>query len=157
MQNFTGTHPPAVALRERSEIATATGNGRVGFIDARDIAAAAAAALLAPEPPNTRYLLTGPETLSYSQVAEIVGEIAGRTIRHTALTAAQLTARWTTAGLPETLARTATDLDTAISHGDYDYTTPDVQDLTGQAPRRFQDFATEHRDTLQARVPASHD
>jgi uncharacterized protein YbjT (DUF2867 family) len=30
MQNFTGTHPTAIALRERGEIATATGDGRVG-------------------------------------------------------------------------------------------------------------------------------
>jgi uncharacterized protein YbjT (DUF2867 family) len=155
MQNFTGTHPTAVALRERGEIATATGNGRVGFIDARDIAAAAAA-LLTSEPPNTRYVLTGPETLSYPQVAAILSEIAGRTIRHTALTAGQLTARWAAAGLPENLARTATDLDIAISRGDYDYTTPDVTNLTGQPPRSFKDFATEHRDTCQT-CPAAGD
>jgi uncharacterized protein YbjT (DUF2867 family) len=155
MQNFTGTHPTAVALRERGEIATATGHGRVGFIDARDIAAAAAAALLTPDPPNTRYVLTGPETLSYSQAAEIISEITGRTIRHTALTAAQLTARWTAAGLPETLARTAADLDITISRGNYDYTTPDVTNLTGQPARSFQDFATEHRDTWQNPVPVA--
>jgi uncharacterized protein YbjT (DUF2867 family) len=87
MQNFTGTHPTAIALRERGEIATATGNGRVGFIDARDIAAAAAETLLTPEPPNARYVLTGPETLSYPQIAAILTEVTGRHIRHTALTA----------------------------------------------------------------------
>jgi uncharacterized protein YbjT (DUF2867 family) len=152
MQNFTGTHPTAIALREHGEIATATGNGRVGFIDARDIAAAAAAALLAPEPPNTRYVLTGPETLSYPQVAAILSEITGRAIRHTDLTAGQLTARWTAAGLPENLATAAADLDIAISRGDYDYTTPDVQDLTGLPPRSFRDFAAEHRDAWPTRA-----
>jgi uncharacterized protein YbjT (DUF2867 family) len=155
MQNFTGTHPTAIALRERGEIATATGNGRVGFIDARDIAAAAATALLTPDPPNTRYVLTGPETLSYPQVAAILSEITGRTIRHTALTAGQLTARWAAAGLPENLARTAADLDIAVSRGDYDYATPDVRDLTGQPARSFQDFAFEHRDTWQNPVPVA--
>jgi uncharacterized protein YbjT (DUF2867 family) len=155
MQNFTGTHPTAVALRERGEIATATGEGRVGFIDARDIAAVAATALLAPDPPNTRYVLTGPETLSYSQVAAILSGITGRTIRHTALTAGQLTARWAAAGLPENLAAAAADLDIAISRGDYDYTAPDVQDLTGQPPRSFRDFASEHRDSWQNLVPVA--
>jgi uncharacterized protein YbjT (DUF2867 family) len=157
MQNFTGTHPTAVALREQGEIATATGDGRIGFIDARDIAAAAATALLAPGPPNTRYVLTGPETLSYPQAAAIISEVTGRSIRHNALTAGQLTARWTAAGLPENLARAAADLDITISRGDYDYTTPGVQDLTGQPPRSFQDFAAEHRDTWQAPVPAGRD
>jgi uncharacterized protein YbjT (DUF2867 family) len=155
MQNFTGAHPTAVALREHGEIATATGDGRVGFIDARDIAAAAAAALLAADPPNTRYVLTGPETLSYPQVAAILSQVTGRTIRHTSLTAELLTARWTAAGLPENLARTAADLDIAISRGDYDYTTPDIADLTGQPPRSFQDFAAAHRDAWQTPVPAS--
>lgn len=67
MQNFTGTHPTAITLRERGEIATATGDGRIGFIDARDIAAAAASALLAPDPPNTRYVLTGPQAVPRSR------------------------------------------------------------------------------------------
>src|ERR1700691_1865331 len=35
------------------------------------------------------------------------------------------------------------------SRGDYDYTTPDVQDLTGQPPRSFEDFAAAHRDAWQ--------
>jgi uncharacterized protein YbjT (DUF2867 family) len=139
----------AIALRERGEIATATGNGRVGFIDASDIAAAAAEALLAPEPPNARYVLTGPEALSYPQVAAILSDITGQQIRYINLTAEQLTARWTAAGLPENLARTAADLDIAISRGDYDYTTPAVKDLTGRPPRSFQDFAIAHRDTWQ--------
>jgi uncharacterized protein YbjT (DUF2867 family) len=92
-------------------------------------------------------VLTGPETLSYSQAAAIISEITGRTIRHIGLTAGQLAARWTAAGLPGNLARTAADIDIAISRGGYDYTTPDVQDLTGQPPRSFQDFAAAHRDT----------
>jgi uncharacterized protein YbjT (DUF2867 family) len=141
MQNFTGSHPTAVALRERGEIATATGNGRVGFIDVGDIAAAAAETLLTPEPPNTSYVLTGPETLSYSGIAAIISEVTGRTIRHIDLTPGQLTARWAAVGLPENLARAAADLDLAISRGDYDYTTPTVKDLTGQPPRSFRDFA----------------
>jgi uncharacterized protein YbjT (DUF2867 family) len=149
MQNFTGAHPTAVALRERGELATATGNGRIGFIDARDIAAVAATALLTPDPPNTRYVLTGPETRSYPQVAAILSHITGRAIRHIDLTAGQLTARWTAAGLPGNLARTAADLDVSISRGDYDYTTPDVQDLTGEPPRSFEDFAAAHRDAWQ--------
>jgi len=152
MQNFTGAHPTAVALRERGEISTATGNGRVGFIDARDIAAAAARALLAPDPPNARYVLTGPETLSYPQVAAILSEITGRPIRHIDLTPAQLTARWMAAGLPEHLAKTATDLDIAISRGDYDYTTTGVQDLTGQPPRSFKEFIAAH---TKRRYPAN--
>jgi uncharacterized protein YbjT (DUF2867 family) len=157
MQNFTGTHPTALALRERGEIATATGNGRVGFIDADDIAAVAAEALVAPGPLNARYLLTGPETLSYPQIATTISGITGLRIRHIDLTPEQLTARWIAAGLAPNLAATATDLDAAIRNGDYDYTTPVVKDLTGRPPRSFLDFASAHLDTWQTHITASRD
>lgn len=141
MQNFTGDHPTARAIRERGEIATATGTGRVGFIDADDIAACARAALLAPEPPNTRYVLTGPEALGHADIAAILTEVTGRPVRHADLTARQLTDRWVAAGLPEPLARTAADLDRAIASGEYDYTTTTVADLTGRPPRTFREHA----------------
>ncbi len=45
MQNFTGTHAHAVSVREDGTILTAAGSGRVGFVDADDIAAVAVRAL----------------------------------------------------------------------------------------------------------------
>lgn len=141
MQNFTGDHPTARGIREHGEIATATGTGRVGFIDADDIAACACAALLAPEPPDTRYVLTGPEALSHADIAAILTEVTGRPVRHVDLTARQLTDRWVAAGLPEPLARTAAELDRAIANGEHDYTTTTVADLTGRPPRTFREHA----------------
>ncbi|GAP48723.1 NmrA family protein [Streptomyces azureus] len=38
MQNFTGDHPHARGIREHGTILTATGEGRVAFVDADDIA-----------------------------------------------------------------------------------------------------------------------
>ncbi len=149
MQNFTGDHPTARALREHDEIATATGNGRVGFIDAGDIAAVAAQALLSPEPPNRDYLLTGPETLSYPQIAEHLSDITDRRIRYLELTPDELTDRWIAAGLPEPLARLGTDLDLSIRSGEYDYTTTTVVDITGRQPNPFSRFARSHRTTWE--------
>ena len=53
MQNFTGTHAHALSIREQGSILTATGNGRVGFIDAEDIAAVAVHALTGEHAPDT--------------------------------------------------------------------------------------------------------
>ncbi|WP_221760941.1 hypothetical protein [Kibdelosporangium aridum] len=55
--------------------AAATGNGRVGFVDAEDIAAVATHALTDERAPNTDLVLTGPEALSY---ADSVQRITGR-------------------------------------------------------------------------------
>ena len=73
MQNFLGPHPLGERIRRHGEIRTTAGAGRLGWIDTRDIAAAAGAALLnapvaepgtgpAVEPGDRRdYLLTGPQ------------------------------------------------------------------------------------------------
>jgi uncharacterized protein YbjT (DUF2867 family) len=53
MQNFTGTHVHALSIREDGTIWSATGSGRVGFIDAGDIAAVAVHALTDEQAPNT--------------------------------------------------------------------------------------------------------
>jgi uncharacterized protein YbjT (DUF2867 family) len=153
MQNFTGNHPTAAAIRERGEIATATGDGKVAFIDADDIAAAAAETLLVADLPNTRYTLTGPEALSYPQIAAIISEAAGRRVRHINLTAGQVTARWAAAGLPSHLARIGAQLDISISRGEQDYTTSTVEDLTGRPPRSFRDYAHAHQAAWQISHP----
>jgi uncharacterized protein YbjT (DUF2867 family) len=64
MQNFTGTHVHARSIREHGTILTAARSGRVGFVDADDIAAVAVRALDDDPAPNTDLVLTGPEALS---------------------------------------------------------------------------------------------
>ena len=68
MQNFTGDHLVAQGVRD-GEIVTATGDGRVAFVDAADIAAVAGRALIDDEPHNAEYILTGPDALSYEDAA----------------------------------------------------------------------------------------
>lgn len=55
MQNFTGRHTHADSLRTDGVVSSATGGGRVGFVDAEDIAAVAVQSSPRPEPrvPNS--------------------------------------------------------------------------------------------------------
>lgn len=149
MQNFTGAHPTAVAIRERGEIANATGAGKVGFIDAEDIAAVAAETLLADEGSNTEYLLTGPETLSYADAAALITEVADYPVRFVPITAEQSVARWMALGLPEAMATYGTEVDVAISQGSQDWLSSAVLDVTGRRPRSLRDFVAVHRTLWQ--------
>ena len=65
MQNVTGEHYLARMVRAEDRIVTATGEGRVSFVDADDIAAVAVHALLDETRPAAELVLTGPEALSY--------------------------------------------------------------------------------------------
>jgi uncharacterized protein YbjT (DUF2867 family) len=57
---------------------SAAGEGRIPFIDTRDIAAVAAVALTEPGHEAKEYVLTGPEALSYRRATEILSGVLGR-------------------------------------------------------------------------------
>ncbi|MFI2617060.1 NmrA family NAD(P)-binding protein [Streptomyces sp. NPDC018584] len=144
MQNFTGDHPHARGVRERGEIVTATGGGRVAFVDAGDIAAVGARALTDERPHNTAHLITGPQALSYAEVAATLSRVTGRAVRHRAVTRATLRDRLAADGIPERFADLLAGLDEAIAQGAEDRTSPAVEQVTGRAPRSFADFAAAH-------------
>lgn len=140
MQNFIGDHPVAQGIRD-GEIVTATGDGRVAFVDADDIAAVAVAALT-EDPHNTEHVITGPQALSYADVAAIVEEHTGARTRHRSVTPEQLTERLEQ-HLPGPFAAMLAGLDEAISRGAEDRVTTTVHDVTGRAPRAFRRFVAE--------------
>jgi uncharacterized protein YbjT (DUF2867 family) len=140
MQNFTGEHLVAQGVRT-GEIVTATGEGRVAFIDAADIAAVAGHALIDQIPHNTEHILTGPEALSYADAAAIVAKRIGRPVRHRAVTVAELARRITDYGIPADFAALLAALDEDIGNGSEDRVTGTVERVTGRPARSFQAFA----------------
>ncbi|PNE37248.1 NAD(P)H-binding protein [Streptomyces noursei] len=136
MQNFTGHHPHADAIRTDGLLTTATGRGRVAFIDADDIAAVATHALTDPVPHNTDWVLTGPAALSYDAVAAILTEVSGRPVRHRAVSEAELRTRLAQ-HLPADFAAILADLDRRIADDAEDRVTDAVTRVTGRPPRSF--------------------
>ncbi|MFI0739523.1 ergot alkaloid biosynthesis protein [Streptomyces sp. NPDC021100] len=143
MQNFGGGHAHARSLREHGELVTATGDGRVAFIDADDIAAVAARALTDPAAPCRDLVLTGPRALSYAEAAAVVADVTGRPARHRPVPAAELRARLVADGLPGPFAALLTQLDEDIAAGAEDRVTDEVRRMTGREPRDFRVFAAE--------------
>ncbi|CAM5237747.1 NAD(P)H-binding protein [Streptomyces fumanus] len=133
MQNFTGDHAHARSIREDGEILTAAGTGRVGFVDADDIAAVAAHALTGDRAPGTDLVLTGPEALSYDDVAALVTEVTGRPVVHRHLGYQGMRDRLA-ALLPAEFAALLAGLDRAVAEGAEDRTTDTVRRITGRPP-----------------------
>ncbi len=145
MQNFVNALGPAI--KADGEIITATGDGRVGFIDVSDIAEVAFHALTNPEPPNRALVITGPQALSYADAAVIISEAAQRPVRHVSISTAQLQERLQGFGVPAPYAVLLAGLDEAIKNGAEDRTTSTVEEVTGRPPKSFADFA---RDNAEA-------
>lgn len=148
MQNFVGDHPLAENIRRTREIVTATGDGRLGFIDAADIAAVAVEALTASEPVGEDLLLTGPESLSYPEAAATVSEVLGQPVRHVDVTTAELARRLASAGYSAEFSGMLAALDGRIRAGEQDLVTTTVRDITGRTPTSLRHFLARHASRL---------
>lgn len=151
MQNFVGDHPLADAIRRRGEIVTATGGGRLPFVDAGDIAATAAVLLQADSILSSEHLVTGPQALSYADAAALISELTGRPVRHIEVTEDALAQRLVAAGYEAAFASALAGLDADIRAGRQAQVSDTVQRLTGRPPRSLGDFLTGHRELLLAR------
>jgi uncharacterized protein YbjT (DUF2867 family) len=78
MQNFLEQAPAAA----QGALPGPDGEPRVSFVDARDIGSVAAAALLSEEPPEPVLEVTGPEALTWFDVADAMSKVLGRSITH---------------------------------------------------------------------------
>lgn len=140
MQNFSEQqHLPTIV--DQAAIFSATGDGRIGWIDAEDIAAVAAIALTDPSFQSGDLILTGPETLSYDEVAVLIGRASSRDIQHQRLTEQGMTQQFVTFGVPDQFASGLAAMDVAIATGVEDRTTDNVSKVIGRAAGSFLDFA----------------
>ncbi|MDH6624250.1 uncharacterized protein YbjT (DUF2867 family) [Streptomyces sp. LBL] len=147
MQNFLRPHPLGERIREHGEIRTAAGAGRLGWIDARDIAAAASALLTDPAVDaggQRDYLLTGPKALSYGDAAAIITDRTGRPIRMLHIGADELAGTYRAAGMPGGFAAALAAVEDGIKAGREDLVSTAVLDLTGRPPRPFAEFVQDH-------------
>ncbi|NMO34606.1 NAD(P)H-binding protein [Streptomyces sp. GMY01] len=136
MQNFTGSHTHACGIRDEGVIRTATASGRVGFVDAEDIAAVAVRALTDERSPDADLVLTGPEALAYDDIAAIVTEATGHPVVHLRLSYEQMRDRLA-AQMSAEFAAMLAGMDLAIAQGAEDRVTDTVQRLTGRPPHTF--------------------
>jgi uncharacterized protein YbjT (DUF2867 family) len=150
MQNFINmrhTHGPS--LLHEGVVVTSTGDGRVGFIDAEDIAEVAARALADEVSHDAAHTITGPEALSYDDVAAILSRVTGRSLAHVRVDDAEAKRRMIATGMPERYADLLVGLDALIRDGAEDRVTDTVERVTGRPPRSLEAFARAHLAALR--------
>jgi uncharacterized protein YbjT (DUF2867 family) len=125
-------------------IAVPAGEGRTSFIDARDIAASAAAVLRSDRFDGRAFNLTGPEALGYAEAAAILSAAAGRPIRYLAVEDAAFIDSLAGAGMPRDYASFIAAIFHPVREGWAAGVTPDVATLTGTAPRSLAAYAADH-------------
>ena len=146
MQNFHNYW--GEGIRREGVIRLPAGEGRVGFIDTRDIAAAAANLLGAPQVENRTFVLTGPEALNHADVARILSEVSGRPIRYEDVDDVTFRRMLVADGMPPEYANLVVDMFPVVRGNRASLVTDVVQSLTDAAPRTLASYARDYRDQL---------
>ena len=148
MQNFLMMAP---GIAKANSFSTATGDGRVGHVDVRDVAAVAAAIAASPSAHAGRtYWPTGPEVLSGTEVAAVLSGVLGRPITFHPITFEEQKQAMLNVGLPEAVADDNARAVALMADGDCDYLTDDVPSILGRAARSFEQFATDYATTFSS-------
>lgn len=148
MQNLNEGMGPEIKLH--GSLSVPSGDGRTGMIDARDIANVAAVALTQDDLNGRGLTLTGPEALSYAEMAKQLGSILGKPLRHVDISASDYTALLLKAGLAGHYAEFLTMLyDQFVKKGYAATVTDEVKKATGQEPLRFTQYAKDYAEAFK--------
>ncbi len=142
MQNFLML---ASAIAQTNSFGSSAGAGQVGLIDTRDVAAVAAEIAASPAAHvGKTYVLTGPELLSYADVAAVLSKVLGRPIVFSERTIEEDKQALMSVGVPEPIAAMNAHAVSLIAEGDAAWLAEDVPAILGRPARTFAQFATDH-------------
>ena len=132
-------------------IFSASGDGKIPYVDGRDVAAVAAVTLSAPERHHGRkYVLTGSEALSYRRAAEIIGAAIGKPVRFVDESPDEARARRVREGIPTAVIESILAIAAYQRAGGKTVTiTSTIADLTGRPPRTVAEFVREHASSFR--------
>ena len=135
----------ADTIRGQGMIFAPAGEARVGFVAAQDVARAAARVLTSPGHEDQTYVLTGPEALSYADVAARVSAVFAREVDYQDVPEAQAKEQLLARGLDPWRVDGLLELYDWIRHGAASSVTPTFRELTGDDPQPVEDWLGEKR------------
>lgn len=142
--NMTNLIGSAEAVRHTGSLFAPADGARVAMIDPRDIAAVAAIALAEDTHDGKTCTLTGPEAITFGQVAGYLWTALGREVEYVNVPDEAAMQGMVEQGLPEFVAGQIVTVFGVLRSGAQEWTTGTVRTLTGRDPIGFAEFAREH-------------
>ena len=153
MTNLLGS---ADAIAHTGMLFAPAGGARVAMIDPRDVAAVAAVALTEDSRDEQTHVLTGPDALSYDEIAAALSDAAGRSVTFVDVDEQAARQGMREAGLPGFVVDFLVALFGALRDGAHAAPTGTVRAVTGSGPRGIAAFARDHAAAFgEARAGAS--
>ncbi|MGH2403466.1 MAG: SDR family oxidoreductase [bacterium] len=141
MTNLLGS---AEAIKATGKLFAPAGGVKVSMIDPRDVAGVAARVLTTDAHEGKTYVLTGPELLTFDDVAAHLSAATGRTVEFVDVPADIAREQLLGTGMPDWMADLILAAFKALREGIAADTSDAVRALTGLEPRSFAAFARDH-------------
>ena len=125
------------------------GDTRQAPVDTRDIAAVAVKTLTEDGHAGRTYEITGPEALTYTEIAAQISAATGVQVNYVPISFEQFRQTLAGLGLPAWLVDALVDLNQKLAGGVGSEVTNVVREVTGREPRTFAAFAREHAAQLR--------
>jgi uncharacterized protein YbjT (DUF2867 family) len=125
-------------------------DSKIGMVDVRDVGEAVAKVLTSDGHEDKTYTLTGPASISIHDVAADLSQALGKKVNYVAVPLEAAREAMLSMGMPEWVAKAYTEYFKMYSAGWGDYTTHNIEQLTGHPARSYQTFA---RDFTQVFSP----
>ena len=139
----------ARSIKAEGVVRSSTGDGKIPFVHSDDIADVATRALVAPDLLGESLPLTGPEALSYAQMAAKIGAAIGKRVVHQALgeeEARRMQAAW---GDPPAVVDAHQSIYRAVREGRLAEVTDTVERVLGRASLSFDRWVEQHVDAFR--------
>ncbi|MBN8280826.1 MAG: NmrA family NAD(P)-binding protein, partial [Gammaproteobacteria bacterium] len=151
MQNLLAS---AKLIKEQGMFSLPMGEGTTGMADARDIGAVCAEVLAGQGPAGKghagqSYEITGPEVLTFHEVAAQFTEVLGKPVRYVPMPMAQFRERMTNVLKPWHL-NAVCELFQEIADVGLDHTTDTFRKLLGRDPIPLRQFIRDHKSAFAA-------
>jgi uncharacterized protein YbjT (DUF2867 family) len=148
MQNFINFHSPSI--KGNNAFYVPLEDAKVSLVDVRDIAAVAVKSLIDEDKhKNETYLITGPEALSYHQVAEILSNTTGRKINYVNISDGEARSAMKEIGMSDWLINTVSELSEYFRKGKASEVSSAVEEVTGNKPISFSQFAKDYAEAFR--------
>jgi len=123
------------------------GDGRAAVVARDDIAAAAAVVLTEDGHEDAAYDMTGPESLTLDEAAELLTEAAGRPVTYVRETIEEARESRAPSGAEDWEIEGWVTTYVAIAEGELERISPDIERLTGRRPMTLADFLRDNPDS----------
>ncbi len=147
MQNFVNAM--AESIKSDNAFYLNAGDGKVSFVDTRDIASVAVAALITSGHEGQSYTITGAQALSHTESASILSQVLGRTISYVDVPEDVVRQGMQDAGMPELTVNALLELYASYKAGQAATVSPVVEQVTGKQPISFEQFAKDYAEVWQ--------